>query len=300
MSFHNTDSVHCRLFENPDWLEYPHDGHEPVSLREYLGVRPKKESSNKYLAAAYQSMLTFGLLEAVIEAPVSEDMLVHKDQSGKLVMSTSRLIEIIRDWLSRIEQTQPHVLALWFKRARENLRLAHSIMILFTTRRFEMFEPLGDAIPSMVCFIAIIAEALVNAHTRMVVGSPMPREGFSWSMIWTPPIREALRRDLHADGWCPSTIEYLANTKSVSSLRYICDQGPLDDGKDHFAHTADRLSSKSSLALKMVMFLSSASILPVSKSTNRLTCHTWHCLMYGQMDLGAPRKMDFRYANCND
>jgi hypothetical protein len=233
MSFHNTDSVHCRLFENPDWLGYPHNGHEPVSLREYLGVRPKKESSNKCLAAAYQSMLTFGLLEAVIEVPVSEDMLVHKDRSGKLVMSTSRLIEIIRDWLSRIEQTQPHVLALWFKRARENLRLAHSIMISFTTRRFEMFEPLGDAIPSMICFIAIIAEALVNAHTRMVVGSSMPKEGFSWSMIWTPPIREALRRDLHADGWCPSTIEYLANTKSVSSLRYICDQGPLDDGKDH-------------------------------------------------------------------
>jgi hypothetical protein len=233
MSFYNTDCLRSRLFQGPEWLGYPHDGYNTVSLREYLNMRPKKETLIISPAASYQSMLTFGLVEAVIEAPVAEDMLVQKDQSGKRVMTTSRLIDIIRSWLSRIEVTQPKLLASWFERVRGNLRIAHSLMLSFATKDFEPFKPLGDEAPSMVCFIAIIAEALVNAHARMVVGSRMPNEGFSWSMIWTPPIREALRGKLHADGWCPSTIEYLASTASVSSLRYAYNQGPLNDCKNH-------------------------------------------------------------------
>jgi hypothetical protein len=110
-------------------------------------------------------------------------------------------------------------------------------MVSFTTIRFRIFEPLGDGISSMVCFIVFIAETLVNAHARMIVGSPTPKEGFSWSMIWTPPIRESLRREMHDNEWCLLAIEYLASTRTISSLRYACEHGPLGDGKDHSACT---------------------------------------------------------------
>jgi hypothetical protein len=217
-------------------VRIPHD-HDPVSLREYLKVRPKNESSINSLAASQQSIFTFGLLVAVIEAPVAEDMLVHIDQSGKLVMTTRRLIDIIHGWIARIEQTEPQLFASWFERAGVNLRLARSLMVLLTTVNIGPFEPLGDSIPSVVCFTAIIAEALVNAHARMIVRPPMPDEGFSWSMIWTPSMSGALRKELHADEWCPFTMEYLASTPSVSSLQYACNQDPLYDGRNHSACT---------------------------------------------------------------
>lgn len=165
-------------------------------------------------------------------------MLLERNRSGKLVMSlmtTDRLVDVKRSWLSRIEESQPKALRTRFQRARANLSLVHSFMVSFTTIRSRIFEPLGDGIPSMVCFIAIIAEALVNAHARMIVGSPMPKEGFSWSTIWTPTIRESLRREMHDNGRCPSTIEYMASTRTVSSLRYACEQGPLNGGKNHSA-----------------------------------------------------------------
>lgn len=233
MSHCNANYLHSRLFADPEWLGYPHDGYDPVSLRQYLEVRPRNQSSMNILAASYQSMLTFGLLEAVIEAPIAEDMLVHKDHSGKLVMTTRHLVDIMRNWLSRIEQTPTQLLEPWFKRARENLRSAHSLVVSLITINFAPFELLGDAMPSMVCFIAIIAEALVSAHARMALGLRMPTEGFSWSMIWVPPIRKILQEELHAVGWCSYTTEYLISTTSVSSLRYVCNQGPIDDGKSH-------------------------------------------------------------------
>lgn len=128
-------------------------------------------------------MLTFCLLEAVIETPLqlAEDMLVKSDHSDKLVMTTSCPIDIIRSWLSRIEQTQEQLLEPWFERARANLLLAHFLIVSLTTMNFRPFELLGDAIPSMVCFIAIIAETLFNAHTRMALGHHMTTGGFSWS-----------------------------------------------------------------------------------------------------------------------
>jgi hypothetical protein len=175
MSSRDENSGRSRLFGSPEWLGYPHDGREPVSLREYLDARPKN-SSTRYLAASYQSPLTFGLLEAVIEAPVAEEMLLEKNWSGRLVMTTDRLVDVVRSWLSRIEESRPEAFRTWFQRARANLSLAHSFMVSFTTIRFSILEPLGDDIPSMVCFIAIIAEALVNAHARMIVGSPMPNQ----------------------------------------------------------------------------------------------------------------------------
>lgn len=106
MSSRDEDFRRSRLLDGPEWLGYPHDGYEPVSLREYLDDRPK-DSSTRYLAASYQSLLTFGLLEAVVEAPIAEEMLLERNWSGKLVMTTDRLVDVMRSWLSRIEESQP-------------------------------------------------------------------------------------------------------------------------------------------------------------------------------------------------
>jgi hypothetical protein len=65
----------------------------------------------------------------------------------------------------------------------------------------------------------------------------MPKEGLSWSMIWTPPIKESFRREMYEDGRYPSTIESMASIRTVSSLRYACEQGPPNGGRNHSACT---------------------------------------------------------------
>ena len=208
-------------------------------------------------------------------------------------------------------------------------------MVSLMTVNIGPFKPLGDSTPSVVCFTAIIAEALVDAHAIMIVRSPMPDERFSWSIIRTPPMSEALRKALHADEWCPFTMEYLASTPSVSSLQYACYQDPLYDDRNHSVCTlqscaayeidtesyipksdrkcrfitgiSETLREYCKSALEQViacmhedMYPPPLSILPVLKLTNRLTSHTWQCLIHGQTDSRAPRKMDFIYVSCND
>jgi hypothetical protein len=67
-----------------------------VSLREYLDARPK-DSSARYLAASYQSLLTFGPLEAVVEASIAEEMLL---KGIGVAMTSDRLVDVMHSCLS--------------------------------------------------------------------------------------------------------------------------------------------------------------------------------------------------------
>ncbi|KAK0634740.1 hypothetical protein B0T17DRAFT_611707 [Bombardia bombarda] len=172
-----------------------------------------------------------GILEAVMETHVPESTLIHKHKSGRVFLTTAHLSKLIQDWLSRINATPIELHAPWLEKVNRNLAHAHSLMMAFTTSRFQVFRPLGDGLPAMLCFIAIIGEALVNA--KMAFKAAHLPQGFSWSMIWTAEHRDMLRAEMLADGWCPITIEYLTNTTNVSSLKHALESEPPVDGKYH-------------------------------------------------------------------
>ncbi|KAI0387990.1 hypothetical protein F5Y04DRAFT_241446 [Hypomontagnella monticulosa] len=70
--------MHSRLFKPSAWLGFPHDGYPVVSLDQYLEVRESTVNQiDSALSAArhIQSLLTFGVLEAVVEKPVPESTL---------------------------------------------------------------------------------------------------------------------------------------------------------------------------------------------------------------------------------
>lgn len=104
MSSEAGPSTHLQIFANPPWLGFPHDGYDVVSLEHYRDIRPQdalpdwkeeEEMAPRKLAASTQSLLTFGLLEAVTEQHVPESKLILTEKSGRLVMSKDGLLDIL-------------------------------------------------------------------------------------------------------------------------------------------------------------------------------------------------------------
>ncbi|KAI1212145.1 uncharacterized protein F4807DRAFT_458348 [Annulohypoxylon truncatum] len=225
--------MHSRLFKPSVWLGFPHDGYDVVPFNQYLDIRNLDNSQLDTCvrdAAGLQSLLTFGFLEAAVEKQIPEGTLTRNIASGGRIISTDGLGEIIKDWIQRIRECKGDRKA-WFERVHRTLKQANLLLTELVKQKFVIFEPLGENAPSTVCLIAIIGEALVNA--KMAFPKEVPREGFSWTMIWIPPYRTLLQEDMIAQGWCPSVVNYLIGTVSVSSLEHAVSCGPTRDDSDH-------------------------------------------------------------------
>ncbi|RBA11122.1 hypothetical protein FPRO05_04295 [Fusarium proliferatum] len=237
----NTLSSTCSLFKAPKWLGFRHDGFVIKPLKEYISARSLSENFRdgepsderwKYIGASTQSLLTFGLIEAVTENQVPEHELLKRGNGGILVLSLDNLPRIIQKWLACIRQTELESRRLWLKRARASLVQAHSMMIMFLTSRFAIFDSLGDDQQPMVIFIALVGEALTNAMNTVHCDSRPPTP-LSWSMVLVEDYRHKVRESMLQSNWCPFTIEYFLNTKSVSCVKYVSEHSPPSDGKDH-------------------------------------------------------------------
>lgn len=233
-------SARFQFFANPPWLGFPHDGYDVVPLAQYIDIRPQntlpnweeeEEMAPRKLAASIQSLLTFGLLEAVTEQHVPESKLILAEESGRLVMSRDGLLDILLDWVWRVRMSREEDLTPWFDRVITNLSHAHSSMVIYMRSTFQIFSPLGDDAPAMACFIASVGEALATARMCFPERS-QGRSGFSWT-VWIPPWRSSLEEQMITEGWCPSVVEYLISSATVSSLEYVRKCGPVKDGKCH-------------------------------------------------------------------
>ncbi|KAI1469339.1 uncharacterized protein F4812DRAFT_325956 [Daldinia caldariorum] len=231
--------MQSRVFKPSVWLNFNHDGYPLVPFEQYLEVRNQHPTPNQdesaemgvsNTAAQMQSLLTFGLIEGVVEKHVPECALTRKTSNGGTVITKDGLGHIIKDWARRICKNKDNYTP-WLERAHTTLKRANSLLAGLVSLQFRCFEPLGDDAPSTVCLIAMIGEALANAK-RAFKQSP-PREGFAWGMVLTPHYHSLLEEDMLAQGWCPSVISYLTSTVSVSSLEYAVSCGPMNDGKDH-------------------------------------------------------------------
>ncbi|RBR18056.1 hypothetical protein FVER53590_04301 [Fusarium verticillioides] len=231
----------CRLFLEPKWLGFRHSGYEVKPLNDYILTRNLPDATDngkdsqarlKELAASYQSLLTFGLVEAVTETGVQEDELLRKYDDGMVVLTMNCFTEIIQKWLARIRRTELESRRQWLKRGQVSLAQAHSLMMTLVLKRFIVFEPLGDHQQAMVIFIALVCETLSSAM-KTVHCDRQPPPGLSWSMVWTDDYRQELRKTMAQSKWCPFITEYLLNSKSVSTLKYASQHTPPVDGKDH-------------------------------------------------------------------
>lgn len=216
---------------------FPHDGHPLTSLAEYLQAHSPPATNDHMdaqqirLSAGAQSLLTFGLLEAVLERPISESILIKPGENGEPVMDRNDLDSILAAWIRQVRQTERTAAQSWLERAQKNMTQAHSLVLGYMRTKFWVFQPLGDDLPAMMCFIALIGETLVNAMRAFP--PDLPRKSFQWSMVWAPLFGEKLAADMVAEGWCPSIVDYLFGTTSVSALEYAAQCGPIEDGRRH-------------------------------------------------------------------
>ncbi|VTT73572.1 unnamed protein product [Fusarium fujikuroi] len=226
----NTLSSTCSLFKAPKWLGFRHDGFVIKPLKEYISTRSLSENFRdgepsderwKYIGASTQSLLTFGLIEAVTENQVPEHELLKRGDGGILVLSLDNLPRIIQKWLACIRQTELESRRLWLKRARASLVQAHSMMIMFLTSRFAIFDSLAT-------------NGHIHCSSRR--GSYQCDEHGSLRLSATDTVvlvYGTVRESMLQCNWCPFTIEYFLNTKSVSCVKYVSEHSPPSDGKDH-------------------------------------------------------------------
>jgi hypothetical protein len=81
------------FFKDAPWLGGKHDGYPLLSFRDYTSVHPTISTLSSTAccecAAQWQCMLTFGLLEVVMEVKILESTLLQVDNNNERKMLTS-------------------------------------------------------------------------------------------------------------------------------------------------------------------------------------------------------------------
>lgn len=236
MASSDGSSIDPPLFGKPRWLGFCHDGYPVVPLAQYLKLREKDPYNTqgrdpnlraRVMAAREQSLLTFGLLEAITDQHVPERTLIT-NESGQPVMTKNGLRRLIEGFTARIQGMQQEERELCADRLFTTLAEMHSRLTQHKELDFRIFKPLGSDVASMVCFIASLGEALLMCGAKW-----MRRKGFTWLWILIPSFRASLENLMTSDGWCPSIVNYLISVTSISTLEYAHLCGPAKDGKSH-------------------------------------------------------------------
>uniref|UniRef100_L2FVB6 Heterokaryon incompatibility domain-containing protein n=1 Tax=Colletotrichum fructicola (strain Nara gc5) TaxID=1213859 RepID=L2FVB6_COLFN len=236
----------CQIFKEPRWLNYPHDGYRVVRLPEYTNLRrsaqaqehPDNPGSNFGETAASQSQLTFGVLEYVMQMPVSEDQLLRCDNSGYRYMTTRNTDEMIATWKNHLAEMDPDDRRAILRDARKRLLGIQTSMASDIFISTDAAKGLGDdKLPTMV-FICLLGEILTDAVRRLLQElEESSNSDSSPDLSWTPCLgmlfNEQYREAMLQYKWCPLTITQLLSTQNVWSLRYISKINPLPDGKSH-------------------------------------------------------------------
>ncbi|OCH91171.1 AAA-domain-containing protein [Obba rivulosa] len=209
------------IAEDSIWLGGQHDGFQLSDFMEYEVIRLLHTPLDHHdqcipnLAALRQSQMIFGLIEAVTEQSLQEKDLVQRDPDGNTIISTSNLPNILREWLRCIrtlKRQDPDLCLQWFRRAHATLeqarrRLEDEILSKFGSLRTSGLH--HREVVKILRMFAAIAETL-----DVLVYSIYPNEEpvGGWGIV--SAVDDARRRDMIANGWCPSIIPSL--------LRLIC------------------------------------------------------------------------------
>ncbi|KAK0497976.1 hypothetical protein EDD18DRAFT_1331051 [Armillaria luteobubalina] len=100
------------IFPDTIWLGGKHDGYPLTLFDEYLNVRGAPVPNSEPIAL-YQSLCTFGLLEAVMGVKIPESTLLRQDAEGKIVMTDRYLPDLLQNWRDRIRQSDQSSQRQW-------------------------------------------------------------------------------------------------------------------------------------------------------------------------------------------
>ncbi|KAJ5963875.1 uncharacterized protein N7479_003751 [Penicillium vulpinum] len=226
------------IFSETRWLGGDHDGYPLVSFENYLKVRQYRSQQSttsggrnvQLDAARFQALLTFGLLEAILEEKIPEAELVYvQDECERQLDPTALPPRVLRSrnipshlsrWRRRIQGLGAGDEARHMaKRMQTTLRKAHGLLMLETLHpRYSLFQAAGldeRDIAQILLQIGSLAEALVSSS--YVFATNIPRQGFSWTFLQAR--MNVVHKDMLSRGWCPFTVPMLSDT--LTELGYV-------------------------------------------------------------------------------
>jgi len=216
------------IFKDAPWLGGKHDGYPLLSFDDYEGARPKISPLSREHAAQLQCLLTFGLLEAVMEVKILESTLLQQGDDNncnvggdrnKVFMTSKNFPALLKDWRNRVLQLgNGEPCQQWAKCIHTTLKQAQGMLMMDAYCR--IFHNAGlqlHELSDILFQIGSIAEALVSSTKSFPRNFIHPGFG-SWSSILFTGRHLQYKTDMVANGWCPFTIQILS--KSVSMLGY--------------------------------------------------------------------------------
>ncbi|EMD38732.1 hypothetical protein CERSUDRAFT_112459 [Gelatoporia subvermispora B] len=218
------------------WLGCKHDGYPLSSFIGYQELRYSEpqlvemhQSPSREYAALYQSQLTFGFLEGVIEQKIPESRLLKHTPNG-IMISTDEVPRILREWMDRIKAMKaadPEALRKWFERTIRQFQYASSMLQQEVLYPGQMpWHKIGlpsDEVANIVYMVAAIGEALQVASSEFGFLLPPATKPPDWMSV-VLSVNSRLAK-MMADGWCPVTLRFLA--KSMCVLGYASKNKPI-------------------------------------------------------------------------
>ncbi|KZT11002.1 uncharacterized protein LAESUDRAFT_360461 [Laetiporus sulphureus 93-53] len=222
------------------WLGGPHNGYRLcLSLAEYDACRryrrrPYSPTSDHDIgfeeAALFQSLLTFGLVEAVTGQKLREEQLIRTSPTGERVISCENLSPVLADFRRRLNDLKEDrsALQVWHDQIEDTLMQAQELLLTgFMDAEQNLLHGVGleeGTIGKIQYMIAAIGEALTLSrlfkHYTSLEGTRAPHWG--WARKYRS--KDVYGEEMRARGWCPFTIETFTDRLCV--LGYAHSQPP--------------------------------------------------------------------------
>ncbi len=225
------DFVH---FPRIPWLSGIHDGYPLCStLGEYTRSRRTRRFSRSNDAALWQSAMTFGLLEALMNVKIPESSFLSVSDAGDKSFTSDAMSVLVFDWLYRfvsLERRDPPSAAQWAERilavlTRASSALAEDCLAARSTLERGGLSP--DDSEWILCVIGTLLEALSDCALVAGIITESPFGTFTKSLL-----TDTYLDRLVADGWCPFTIHKLV-PRTLSLLAYVSTRSlPIRELKD--------------------------------------------------------------------
>ncbi|KAI0666470.1 hypothetical protein C8Q78DRAFT_453053 [Trametes maxima] len=203
------------------WYGGTHDGYPQVclTLGEYTRLRRTPRFSRFEDASLWQSVMTFGLLEALMEIKIPETLLL-RGPSNNRSFASGNISLLVFDWLSRfvsLRQSDPSHAENWIDRmfgvlSRAANALAEDCLAAQNTlQRGGLPQPDVD---HTLCAIGTLVEALSDCALVSGIVAESPFGTFTKSFL-----TDTYLLDLVEAGWCPFVIHALV-PRTLSLLAY--------------------------------------------------------------------------------
>lgn len=197
------------------FLQYPET--RGYSLDDIYAAQFRSKDT-PHAASFLQGWLFFGLLSAITGIPVRSCSYVRTLADGQRVIDTSPLPMCIASWKSKCEGLTESQREDNAKNARAIFGIVYNVLEALQKQNASLLDARIEL--SIVCLANTLATAA--------------RDHYQDPDIVFPKVRCVFLEDaLLDDGWCPSTIEFIASNFNAPSQYFLYTMGPPEDMKSH-------------------------------------------------------------------